>query len=102
MTEQRADELLIAAGIKAVLFFSHTEGQWRITRQSNRAVLGTGKALRDALEAAGVHVPPPSQFAAIGSTVVLGEDTVATCRSITMARRTAAALNAYKPNARGY
>jgi hypothetical protein len=45
--------------------------------------------------------PRPTEFAAVKLRVVLGSETVATARSVNMARRIANALNAYQTNSGG-
>lgn len=56
---------------------------------------------RAAFRAAGVKLPYRPRFASIGPRVLLGADQVAVCKSANFAVRTAAALNAYEPDAKG-
>jgi hypothetical protein len=42
-----------------------------------------------------------ARFVNVGATVMQGSESVASCRSVTMAKRIAAALNWYKPGRRG-
>lgn len=51
--------------------------------------------------AAGVKLPYRPRYASVGPRVLLGVDQVAVCKSSNFAVRTAAALNAYKPDAKG-
>lgn len=52
------------------------------------------------LEAAD-NSPAPAKFVNVGASVMQGAESIATCRSVNMAKRIAAALNWYKPGRRG-
>lgn len=43
----------------------------------------------------------PAKFVNVGASVMQGAESIATCRSVNMAKRIAAALNWYKPGRRG-
>lgn len=61
--------------------------------------LEAGRQLLD--DAMGDRRGRPPQFVNVGASVMRGAETIATCRSVTMAKRIAAALNWYRPGPRG-
>lgn len=61
----------------------------------------SGATWREAFRAAGVKLPYRLKFSNVGRRVVRGADQVAICNSNSFAERTANALNAYQPDARG-
>ena len=67
----------------------------------------TWDAYEDALRVANLWpspsmCPPPPRFAAVGASVMLGAEQIATTRGNNMAKRIANALNWYKPGRRGH
>jgi hypothetical protein len=80
-------------------------GWWHIF--SRTTLQCSGETIEAALQAGG-FLPRPDdwqpypQFVAVGANVVQGANTVATCRSNTMASRVANALNEYIPGDRGF
>lgn len=64
-------------------------------------IMYTGDSWREVFRKAGVKLPSRRRFTSIGPTVMNGAESVASCRSKSMAERIAAALNVYEPDRRG-
>lgn len=75
-------------------------GPYNLIR-SGKPEFFSGPTWRAAFRAAGIKLPYRIRYASVGPRVLLGADQVAVCRSASFAVRTAAALNAYEPDARG-
>lgn len=58
---------------------------------------GFGNSWRECFRNCGIFIPGRPRFADVGHTVMLAGDTVATCRSNSMAKLITKALNQYKP-----
>lgn len=98
--EEQADQLarhLLGAGWYAV----QVSGKCVLGRDGV-GILHEGESWRDAFHLAGADLPERGRFVGHGTSVLRGEESVAVTRSGSMARRIAAALNLYKPGARGY
>jgi hypothetical protein len=68
--------------------------------------LASGQSIADAMRAGGYIPPPPARrlpmFVANGCNVIRADESICLCRSTTMAKRIAQALNEYVPGDRGY
>jgi hypothetical protein len=72
---------------------------------SRTEFVASGQSIADAMRAGG-YIPPPARrlpmFVANGCNVIRADESICLCRSTTMAKRIAQALNEYVPGDRGY
>lgn len=101
MTPEKALEILRERGVKEPSITADREMQPpRFDVRSAGVLLAHGHSIRDAMRRGGFTRPPG--FTGQGTSVMCGEEQIATARSSTMARRIANALNLYSPGERGF
>lgn len=106
LDEEQATQVaryLLGVGWYAVEFaYKTTLDGSKVLGRDGIGILYGAETWRDVFHLAGEDLPERGKFVEVGMQVVRGEESVATCRSRTMAARIAAALNWYKPTRRGY